>query len=310
MNVQRDPMALEQSITDRIARLALARSVTPSDRGMWIQRMRRELAYRRLLARLFDAQPEEWVLKGGVSLQFRLDPNRPSNDIDIAYLDHGADHAVALRRLRLAANGTLDDGFTFEIGEPITSIDELRAITVLVTARIGVREFASFHVDMAPPRSDIPYELIQPDGPDLGIEVLDRMPMLRLIALEQQVADKVCAMFELHGESQRPSARSRDLGDLALLAAQCEFDGATLTTAIRAEEARRRSELLAHGLPQRIELAGEQQREWPRTWRRQARDPQFDFDESLAITARFIDPVLAGMADGRRWTFEQGWHDG
>ena len=50
----------------------------------------REVAYRRLLARLFNARPEGWVVKGGAALLLRLDPNRTSNDIDIAYLDQAA----------------------------------------------------------------------------------------------------------------------------------------------------------------------------------------------------------------------------
>jgi hypothetical protein len=312
----RDPAALERSIVDRIARRADERTrgiEQDKERSRlhdhWIQRLRRELAYRRFLARIFTAQPNQWVLKGGVALQFRLDPNRPSNDIDIAHLAHGADHAVAVRQLRIAAMSNLADGFVFTIGEPGPAQDEDRAITVLVTARIGSKEFTSFRVDMPPPRDDIPNDTIVTSVDALGIAALDEMPPLRLIALEQQVADKVCAMFELHGAAKRPSERSRDLGDLAMLAAQCSFDGDLLHASIRAEEKRRQDGLLANGLPDRIELAREQLAQWPRTWRTQARDPQFSFDESLAITQRFLNPVLAGAAAGQRWDLEQGWHD-
>jgi len=53
----------------------------------------REVAYRRLLARLFAARPDGWVVKGGVALLLRLDPNRTSNDIDITYIDEAGEHA-------------------------------------------------------------------------------------------------------------------------------------------------------------------------------------------------------------------------
>lgn len=316
MDASRDPAALERSIVDRIRRRADDRTrdvENDKERARlhdhWVQRLRRELAYRRFLARIFTAQPDQWVLKGGVALQFRLDPNRPSNDIDLAHLAHGADHAVALRQLRIAAMSNLVDGFVFTIGEASPAQDEDRAITVLVTARIGSKEFTSFRVDMPPPRDDIPNDTIVTSVDALGVAALDEMPQLRLIALDQQIADKVCAMFERYGAAKRPSARSRDLGDLAMLAAQCSFDGDLVSASLRHEEQRRRSGLLAHGLPERMELAREQLAEWPRTWRKQARDPQFSFDESLAITRRFLDPVLADQVAGLRWQFDQGWHD-
>ncbi len=314
MNAPRDPASLERSIVDRIAAMARAKvegiedaAVRSRLRDHWIQRLRRELAYRRLLARLFTAQPDEWVVKGGVALQFRLDPNRPSNDVDLAHVAHGADHAVALRRLRVAVTHDLGDMFAFTIGDPRHIADEDRAITVLVDARIGARVFASFHVDLPRPREDVPHDVVEPHAPPLGIDVLDAMPPLRLIALEQQVADKLCAMFELHGESRTPSGRSRDLGDLAMLAAQRSFDGDDLLASVRAEAMRRRSGLLADGLPDRIELADSQMLEWPESWEKQARSPQFGFEVSLEIVRRFLDPVLDGSARGKSWTFDGGW---
>ncbi len=314
MTAPRDPVAMGRSISDRIKARVDAmvdgiadRAEREQQRNGLTQRLRRELAFQRLLARIFGQQPDAWLLKGGIALQQRLDPSRASNDIDIARIDPAIEHELALRELRAAALVDLGDFFEFELGEPREAVDEDRAIKVPVIARVGRQRFAQFDVDVAPAKAGTSSDIIQPNGPNLGIEVLDAMPPLRLIALEQQVADKVCAMFELHGEAKRPSARSRDLGDLAMLAAQCEFDGSVLTDAVRREEARRRDGLLTHGLSGRIELAPEQLCEWPRTWTKQARDPQFDFDESLQITKRFLDPVLAGEAVGRRWSLEQGW---
>ena len=73
----RSPEATRQALT------AKTRARHPQElRG---QRLR-EIAYRRLLARIFATQPERWVVKGGVALLLRLDPNRTSNDIDLAYV--------------------------------------------------------------------------------------------------------------------------------------------------------------------------------------------------------------------------------
>jgi hypothetical protein len=77
----------------------------------------REVAYRRLLARLFASRPDAWVLKGGAALLLRLDPNRTSNDIDIAYIEEAGEHAVALAALRADATLDLGDFFSFTVGE-------------------------------------------------------------------------------------------------------------------------------------------------------------------------------------------------
>ena len=142
----------------------------------------------------------------------------------------------------------------------------------------------------------------------IGIDIFDTMPPIRLIALEQQVADKVCAIFELHGVHGTPSGRSRDLGGLAMLAAQCTLDGDVLTGAVCDDEARRRDALLAHGLPPRIKLDPAQVTSWRETWVHGARDPQFDFDTSLATTGRFPDPLLTGKARSKAWEYVLGWH--
>jgi hypothetical protein len=85
----RSPQATRQALTDRVK----ARH-PPEQR----QQRLREIAYRRFLARLFETQPDRWVVKGGAALLLRLDPNRTSNDIDLAYVGEAGEHAVPSRR--------------------------------------------------------------------------------------------------------------------------------------------------------------------------------------------------------------------
>jgi len=47
--------------------------------GVPLARLRKLVAFDRLLARLLQAEPETWVLKGGLALQLRLGPARPYN---------------------------------------------------------------------------------------------------------------------------------------------------------------------------------------------------------------------------------------
>lgn len=71
----RSPEATRRALSDRVK----AR-YSPAER----QQRLKEIAYRRLLFRLFETQPERWVVKGGAALLLRLDPNRTSNDVDLA----------------------------------------------------------------------------------------------------------------------------------------------------------------------------------------------------------------------------------
>lgn len=75
-----------------------------------------------------------------MALLLRLDPNRTSNDIDLAYVAAAGEHAVAVAALTDAAAHDLDDFFTFEIDrDRMVEIDPdhplERAVSVPVRAR-------------------------------------------------------------------------------------------------------------------------------------------------------------------------------
>jgi Nucleotidyl transferase AbiEii toxin, Type IV TA system len=215
------------------------------------QQRLREVAYRRLLARLFETQPDRWVVKGGAALLLRLDPNRTSNDIDLAYVVEAGEHGAALEALAEAAAYDAGDFFEFEVA----------------------------------------------DDP-----VVDGTARVALLALPAQVADKTCAVFELHGPNRHPSSRARDLADIAMIATQKDFDGDELTSHVRREERHRLDAgTLAEPLPAALRLSAEQLADWRLRWRRATRGAPIEFDDALVIAARFMDPVLEGAAAGRTW---------
>lgn len=304
------PVAAERAISDRLLALAADKvSHIPMSRerddarSEAVQRLRRELAYRRFLARVFHAQPDSWVLKGGVGLMFRLDPNRPSYDIDIAHIGAGVDHAIALRQLNAAVRTDLCDWFNFELGSPQSLTDEAGAVTVGVIARIGAKEFARFSVDMPQPREQLANQhfAIAPLG--LGIDAIDSMPEIRLLPLELQLADKICAMFERHGvNGELFSSRSRDLADIAMIAMQQPVDGGELHAALAAEAQRRAGARLVNGLPATFLLMDAQVDQWRATWTKSARKAPVSFDEAVAIADRFLTPVLAGDVEQVHWS--------
>ena len=81
--------------------------------GVPLARLRKMVAFDRLLARLIQHHPKIWVLKGGLALQLRIGEHaRTTKDIDLLVLDHQQD---VLRTIRNAGSLDLGDWFEFEV---------------------------------------------------------------------------------------------------------------------------------------------------------------------------------------------------
>jgi hypothetical protein len=208
------------------------------------------------------------------------------------------EHAVALAALQRAVAVDLDDFLSFEIMR-VGEETEDRARRVNVLCLLGAREFARFRVDLAVPAPDVPGERIE--APALsGVHEIDSVPPLLVLAWPQQLAEKICAIFEAHGEGF--SSRARDLADLGMVARQInELDGTALIEAMRAEEERRRARSLPDGLPPRFALQEEQQRSWTANFKKAARGAPIALEEALESAVRLVDPLLDGSARGKTW---------
>lgn len=295
----RSPQATRQAVRDRI-----------NDRHPPHQRQQRlqEVAYRRLLARLFAVQPDRWVVKGGAALLLRLDPNRTSNDIDLAYVADAGEHAVALAALVAAASHDLDDFFAFEVDrDRLVEIDPdhplERAVSVPVRAAIGGTTFAEFRVDLALPRDEaVAIDWLTPPPTLTGEPAVDATAPVAVLALPSQLADKLCAIFERHGADAAFSSRARDLADIAMIATQQTVDGAAFAAAVERESARRLAVgTLQEPLPVTFRLAADQEADWRRRWAKATRAAPVGFDEAFEVAEAFLAPVLRREVDGRAW---------
>jgi hypothetical protein len=283
------PAALERAIGD------LLRQRYPKQE---LQYRRNEVAFRRLIARMYATEPEGWVLKGGFALILRLDPNRTSNDIDVTYVHEAGEHAVALEALEQAVRHDLDDFFSFEIAE-VGAETEDRARRVTVLCRLGAREFARFRVDLAIPSPNVPSDRVE--APPLsGVDEIDALPAVLVLAWPEQVADKICAIFEIHGDVL--STRPRDLADIGMIARQVNaLEGGAMIDALRAEESRRRDRTLPEGLPDLFVLPEKQAEEWRASFEKASRGAPISFDDALALAQLFVNPLLDDSARGKRW---------
>jgi hypothetical protein len=86
-----------------------------------INRLRREVAFDRFLARLFRDESGPWVLKGGYALELRFKAARSTIDIDLTVqrvVATTADDAGRIVRQLLQASASVDlnDWFEFTVG--------------------------------------------------------------------------------------------------------------------------------------------------------------------------------------------------
>jgi hypothetical protein len=192
-----------------------------------LQRVRRQVAFDRLLARLFQAsQPRElpWVLKGGYAMELRIKAARTTKDIDLTMRSvfspggkkDDRKNLAVLEKLQEAAAFSSDDFFVYTIGEPIADLDAAPygGARFPVEARVDGRVFVGFHLDVGIGDAVMePLEVIE--GRDwLGFAGV-ASPSLYMIPREQQFAEKLHA-YTLPRQGATNS-RVRDLVDMVLL---------------------------------------------------------------------------------------------
>lgn len=278
------PQALRQAVRDRLRELATQRA------DARLADLLRQFAYDRLLARVFIADPDRWVLKGAAAMLARLPAGaRHSKDVDL-YSRRG-DLAEAERALRDAAALDLGDYFRFALGPAQALAQGARATRVPIIASLGASEFARFHADIVANLS----MTAEPDDvpPLIDLDIGLTQPRYRAYPVCDHIADKLCAMLETHprahGEAVA-STRYRDLVDLATFARSSQLDGIALTRALASESARR-------GLTLPPRLPDPPGRDWPAGYARAARDapglPDRDLDAAVRTVRSLLDPVLA-----------------
>ena len=193
-----------------------------------INRLRRQVSFDRLLARLFRQDPAPWVLKGGYALELRFKSARSTLHIDLTLQRvvgtvEGSDPVRAIREmLQAMADVSFDDWFEYTIGPPVMDITAAPydGARDSVETRMDGRIFARFHLDAGVGDVVIqPLETIECHD-WLGFAGIEK-PRVRMISREQQFAEKIHA-YTLPRSS--PNSRVKDLVDLALLIADNQLD--------------------------------------------------------------------------------------
>lgn len=110
---------------------------------------------------------------------------------------------------------------------------------VKVETYLGTSLYCTFPIDLSTVLPFVAQVEHRRPRPVLEVPGIDPLPEFTLYPLPDQVADKVCAMYERHGRTATPSSRFRDLVDLVLIVSNFELDAAQTIRALTAESRRR-----------------------------------------------------------------------
>lgn len=201
--------------------------------GIDLQRLRRQVSFDRLLARLFSEQNAPWLLKGGYAMELRLRTARTTKDIDLSLPTGAASEwkGRVLEHLQTHAARDLNDFFVFAIGQPMMDLNAAPegGARYPVSASLAGRVFTRFHLDVGMGDATIqPTELLE--GRNwLGFAGIYPTKFVA-ISKEQQFAEKLHAytLPRLEGTN----TRVKDVVDMALLLRLGTLDRERLREAI------------------------------------------------------------------------------
>ena len=132
--------ALRTALEERIKRMA-------RDENIDLQRLRRQVAFDRFLARLFYSARRDWVLKGGYAMELRFHKARTTKDLDFTVRNRpaGAEDSV-LALLQAVGSAEIGDWFSFRVGEATIDLDgaPYGGSRYPVEAMMAGRTFATF----------------------------------------------------------------------------------------------------------------------------------------------------------------------
>jgi len=256
-----------------------------------LSRLRKLISFERFLARLALYQPGQWLLKGGLALEWRLGSiARTTKDIDVLSLQPLADAHQAIVN---AVSQDLDDYFRFVVQRSTDSAGprEGLGLRLQMQAWLDGRLFESFHLDVGwgDPVVDPPQALSAP--PLLQFAGIAPASVL-CYPITQHVAEKVHAYVQVHQGGE--GSRVKDLVDILLIAGTQSVEASALRRALDATFRSRDARILPVTLPSP-----------PASWRvpfgRLAAEVglgHLDLELGIRQARAFLDPVLRSETVG------------
>lgn len=279
--------------------------------GMSVPDLMKIFYFNRLAARVFTKEPDSWLIKGGQALLVRYrGAARLSQDIDLqcAHPDRSAEEAREL--VIEAASLDLGDYLRYVPGKFLGHSDEGRGGAQYFQVFLGPANVATIKVDLVVGRTLAGIPEVRTLKSAVDIEWPVDWPEVRLYPVIDHIADKVCAMYERHGQNgEHGSNRYRDLADLLLISQQETVPGPAVCQALQREAARRRSLGLQVVLPATFEAPGP---DWHDGYPQQAAIVHGlkgcdSFAEAATAAEAFLNPILREAAHGTWIPHQRSW---
>ena len=233
-------LALRTALEERLKRVA-------REEGVDLQRLRRQVAFDRFLARLFPNSSADWVLKGGYAMELRFQTARATRDLDFTARTPPSSNGDGLLKL-LQDAGARDTGdfFRYRIGQAMMDLDGATygGARYPVESIIGGRTFVKFHLDVG--IGDVVLDPLEHARTRdwLGFAGI-AAPDVPMIQREQQFAEKLHA-YTLPRTT--PNSRVRDLVDMVLLIQSATLEPGRVVQALNATFSRRATHSFPAGL--------------------------------------------------------------
>lgn len=284
-------MALEQRLRAQVRQ-----------EGRDLTRARQILVFDRFLARVFRYLGDEVIVKGGITLELRLDHARTTKDVDLWMK---GDPEGTLDRLRKLGALDLGDFLSFVVepdkAHPVLTGPgmvyegqrfrcEARLAGKLYGGRFGVdvgfADALTVEPDLVEGSSFLDFAGVEP-------------AVMRIYPRVTHLAEKLHAYTM---PRERENTRVKDLPDLALLASLGPLDGAELREAMTATFAFRKTHAVPAAIP-------EPPSQWEPIYARMASSDDLRWKTlgDLLIAVRgFLDPVLGGVVgvwDHEAWSW-------
>ena len=228
MNAYASDAAFRAALEQRLFNLAREKNVN-------LERLRRQVVFERLLARLVASEPGVWVLKGAMALEARLGiVARTTKDVDLGFRGHerDTDLEALTEHLTRALASQADDPFVYRLMDmqrlAVAGLDDLARARL--ECRLAGREFGRIQVDIAcraHELSDTEHIELHGHLRFAGVEA----PSVEVVTITRHVAEKFHAMLRQFND--RENTRTRDLADLVILHEHGLIDPARAAAAVR-----------------------------------------------------------------------------
>ncbi len=150
--------AFRRALEERLKRASLTDQID-------LNRLRRQVSFDRLLARLFREEPAPWVLKGGYALELRFKAARSTVDIDLTLQQVGASRKGCRRLTRADLESQAlcvaqCEQLYAETTDGELKLNERREAVARLRGRLGLSTHATTEVD--PTRPAPPFKRRRP----------------------------------------------------------------------------------------------------------------------------------------------------